>query len=104
LPSTVVSQTTLVPELSESLAPLTRSIVRLPSMVEPAIRSPSPLTLTFPATEVSTRSHQAPRGTVTLPCTITALSCSFWQVTLLDDGTVIWACNGRLDGESASPT
>ena len=35
-------------------------------------------------------SHQAPRGTVTLPCTMTALSCSLSQVMLPDAGIVTW--------------
>lgn len=42
--------------------------------MDPAIRTPVPLTARLPATEVSIRSHQSPGGTVRLPCTIAALS------------------------------
>ena len=72
--------------------------------MEPATRTPVPLTSRLPATEVSIRSHQAPGGTSTLPCTMAALSCVSSQVMLLGDGMVTVACSGRLDSESASPT
>ena len=103
-PRTVVLQTTLMPELSGSAAPRALPMTMSPSIVEPATRMPVPLTRRSPATEVSIMSHQSPGGTVTLPCTMAALSCSSSQLTLPDDGIVTVARSGRRDSESASPT
>src|ERR1700722_5746657 len=103
-PPMVVLHTTFAPALSGSSAPRTPTATRLPPMAEPAIRSPLPTTVTLPATELSIMSHQAPGGTMTLPCTCAALSCVSSQVMVLADGILTRACSGRPASESASPT
>lgn len=70
-----------------------------------AARSPLlAVTVTLPATELSIMSHQAPGGTTTSPCTMTALSWLSSHVMEPEAGIVTVACSGRLAGESAEPT
>ena len=51
LPVTFELQTTLVPALSGSAASVVLVACRFPSIVDPAMRTPVPLTVTLPATE-----------------------------------------------------
>ena len=68
------------------------------------MRTPVPLIRASPATETSTRSHQDPRGTVSRPLTMVALSWASSQVTLAWDGMSTAACSANCPAESASPT
>ncbi len=70
-------------------------------MVLPSIELPEAW---LPATETSTRSHQDPRGTVSRPLTMVALSWASSQVTLSWDGMSTAACSANRPAESASPT
>ncbi len=99
----MVLHTTLVPELSGSLARRTLLTTRLPPIVDPAIRNPVPLTTRSPVTEVSITSHHEPGGTIRSPRTMTALSCWSLQVRLPVAGMVTVARSGRLASESAVP-